>query len=95
MEKRLGITETRQRLADVVDQVRLRGEPFIIMKHGKPAAAVVPIALYERWQKERQELFDTIREIRVNNPQADPDRLMKDVLEAQQAVRRFLPGEER
>ena len=91
MAKRLGITEARERLSDIVDQVRYRGDQYIIVKHGKPAAAVVPIGVYRAWQKEREELFEAIRAIRESNPKADADQVMKDVLEAQQAVRRSLP----
>ena len=77
MEKQLGVTEARQRLASIINGVRLRGDNYIIVKYGKPAAAVVPIAVYRKWQKDRQELFQVVKEIRGRNPQADPDQAVR------------------
>ena len=87
MEKELGITDARRQFARIVDEARYRGDTYIIVKHGEPAAAIVPIALYRRWQEQRQELFDVIREMQARNPDADADEVMEEVLAAQQAVR--------
>lgn len=40
-----------------------------------------------REKQERKELFDLIREFQESSGDADPDEVMRDVLEAQQAVR--------
>ena len=87
MERRLGISEARKQLAQMVDQVKYKGENYIIFKHGQPAAAMVPMEVYLQWKREREELFDVIRRIQVTNAEADPDQVMQAVLEAQQAVR--------
>ena len=87
MEKELGITEARRQFSSIIDEVRYRGDNYVIVKHGEPAAAIVPISLYRKWQHERQELFNVIREIRERNQEADPDEVMQEVLKAQQAVR--------
>lgn len=63
MEKTLGITEIRTEIASIVEQVRNRGVVYIIQRHGKPAAAVVPIEIYEGWKQERARFFDTIRQV--------------------------------
>jgi prevent-host-death family protein len=88
MERRLGITEARKQLADIVDRVTYKGENYIIVRHGQEAAAVVPVDVYRRWKAEREELFEVIREVQQANFSADPDQVMQEVLEAQQAVRR-------
>ena len=87
MEKELGITKAREKFSNMVEQVQYRGDSYIISRHGKPAAAVVPIEVYESWKRQRQVLFDTIRRIQEANKDADPDEVMQDVLQAQQAVR--------
>jgi|Deesub1362B_J571_1020462.scaffolds.fasta_scaffold29975_2 prevent-host-death family protein len=87
MEKVLGITKARQEFSNVIEQVQYQGDSYIISRHGKPAAAVVPIEVYESWKRQRQALFDTIRKIQEANKDADPDEVMRDVLQAQQAVR--------
>jgi prevent-host-death family protein len=87
MEKRLGITQAREEFRDLVERVQYQGDTYIISRHGKPAAAVVPVELYESWKRQREEFFDLIRQIQEANIDADPNQVMEDVLQAQQAVR--------
>ena len=87
MEKELGVTDARRQFSSIIDEVRYRGDNYVIVKYGEPAAAIVPISLYRKWQHERQEVFNVIREIREMNQEADPDQVMQKVLKAQQAVR--------
>ena len=90
MERQVGISEARKQLAQMVDQVKYKGENYIIIKHGQPAAAVVPMEVYRQWKREREELFDVIRGIQATNADADPDQVMQAVLKAQQAVRQHM-----
>ena len=87
MERVLGITEARQEFSNVVERVQYQGDSYIISRHGKAAAAVVPVEVYESWKRQRKELFDAIRKIQEANRGTDPDEVMQDVLQAQQAVR--------
>ena len=87
MERQLGITEARKLLARIVDAVKYEGDNYVIVRHGQPAAAIVPMEVYRQWKREREGLFDVIRKIQAANADADPDEVMKQVLEAQQAVR--------
>ncbi len=61
MERELGVTEARRNLSDIVDQVQHQGATYLLSRHGKLAAAVVPIEVYEAWQRQRQEFFDLVR----------------------------------
>ena len=88
MEWQLGITEARKQLAQIVDQVKYKGEYYVIIRHGQPAAAVVPLDVYRQWKERREELFDAIRRVQEANADADPDQVMQEVLEAQQTIRR-------
>lgn len=92
MERKLDITEARKSLASIVDRVSYQGDNYIIVRHGQAAAAVVPMDVYRRWKEERHALFQTIREVQAANPDAAPDQVMQEVLEAQQAVRRSPTG---
>jgi prevent-host-death family protein len=87
MERELGITKARETLSDVVEQVQYQGATYIISRHGKPAAAVVPIEVYETWKRQRKAFFDAVRRLQSANEALDPDRVMEDVLQAQQALR--------
>jgi prevent-host-death family protein len=87
IERELGITKARETLGDVVEQVQLQGDTYVISRYGKPVAAIVPIEVYENWKRQRGKLFDTIGRIRSRNEEVDPDQVMQDVLQAQQAIR--------
>ena len=87
MERQLGITEARKQLAQIIDQAEYKGENCIIIRHGQPAAAVVSMEIYLQWKKERENLFGVIRRIQAANADADPEQVMREVLDAQQAVR--------
>lgn len=87
MQKKLGLTEARGKLSEIVNGVLYDRDTYIISKQGKPAAAVVPIDILEQWQAERDQLFEVIAEVHEQNKDVDPDELMEVILEAQQAVR--------
>lgn len=48
MEKSLGVTEVRNNFAEIVDEIRYLGSTVILIKSGKPAAAIIPITQYEK-----------------------------------------------
>jgi prevent-host-death family protein len=87
MERNLGVTEAREKLSDLIEQVQYQGDTYIINRHGKPAVAVVPIEVYQNWKRQRELLFDTIRKIQEANQDVDPEQVWEDVLQAQQAIR--------
>jgi prevent-host-death family protein len=87
METVLGVTKAREKLSEIVESVQYQNDAFIISRHGRPAAAVVPVEVYEAWKRQRKELFALITQFQEASGEADPDEVMKDVLEAQQAVR--------
>jgi len=88
VERSLGVTEARKELARIIDDVKYKGDNYVIVKHGQPAAVVVPVDLYRRWKEEREELFALIREMQTPNLEADPNQVMQEVLHAQQSIRR-------
>ena len=87
METLMGVTKAREKLSEIVESVQYQNDAYIISRHGRPAAAVVPIEIYESWKRQRKELFTLIKQFQEASGEADPDEVMQDVLEAQQAVR--------
>lgn len=86
MEKVLGITKAREDFSTIVEQVQHQGDSYIINRHGKPAAAVVPVQVYEEWKRQRQEFFEFIRQVQQ---QADltPEKADQIAHEAIKAAR--------
>jgi len=62
MEKVLGLTKAREIFGELVEQVQYQGDTFLISRNGKPAAAIVPVEVYESWKRERMIFFDMIRQ---------------------------------
>ena len=89
METTLGVTKAREKLSEIVESVQYENDAYIISRHGRPAAAVVPVEVYESWKRQRRELFALITTFQEASGDADPDEVMRDVLEAQQAVRQL------
>jgi prevent-host-death family protein len=63
MEKELGVTEARKALSDLVEKVQYQGDTYILSRHGKPAAAIVPVQVYENWKQNRDAFFNLIRDM--------------------------------
>ena len=63
---------------------------MIVQRHGEPVAAVVPIALYQQWKRDRDAFFDRLEAIAA---QADvPEKAAEGlVAEAVRTVRRRAP----
>lgn len=51
MEKTLSLSEAKMKLNHLVDEVVTRDDEFVITKNGKPAAVLIPAALYEGWKE--------------------------------------------
>ena len=86
MEKTLGVTKARETLSNIIEQVQYRGDAYLISRHGKPAAAVVPVQVYESWKRERDEFFDLVREIqqRADLEPEEAERLAAEAVAAAQ-----------
>ena len=63
MEKHFGIAEAREKFGNLIEQVQYEGGIVIINRHGKPAAAMVPIEVYETWKNQRRAFFDQLRQM--------------------------------
>ena len=92
METVLGVTKAREKLSEIVESVQYENDVYIISRHGRPAAAVVPVEVYESWKRQREEFFTLIRQFQEASGETDPVEVMEAVLEAQQAVRRQQKG---
>ena len=84
MEKVLGVTEARKKFSNIVEQVQYQGDTYLISRYGKPAAAVVPVEVYENWQRQRAEFFDLIRDMQeeANLSPEEADRIAAEAVAA-------------
>jgi len=87
MERTVSAFDARRSFGKVLQEVVAKGDRVIVQRHGEPVAALVPMALYEQWKREREAFFDRLEAIaaRVNVPEEEADEL---VAEAVRTVRR-------
>lgn len=49
--KELNMSEVRENLADILDEVKMKNESIVIEKYNKPQAAIVPFSEYEAFEE--------------------------------------------
>jgi len=52
MLKKISAMKVRQNLGQVMNEVSLRGDEYIVERAGKPLVAIIPIEKYLEYQKE-------------------------------------------
>lgn len=57
MTQLISIKDTRNRLAEVIDQVAIAGDEFIVTKFGEPKAMIVPIVKAKAQKSVLEETF--------------------------------------
>ncbi|MCX6046521.1 MAG: type II toxin-antitoxin system Phd/YefM family antitoxin [Chloroflexi bacterium] len=60
MEKTINAFEIRRSFGKIVQDVLIRGDKFIVERHGSPVAVVVPIEVYEQWKRSRERFFEAL-----------------------------------
>ena len=88
MIRTISAIEARQRFGQLMNEVQLRHDHYIIERAGKPMVAVVPVEEFQAWMGRREEFFQQIEQARTRNRDVDPEQIEADVEEAVKAVRR-------
>ncbi len=87
MVRRLDTKTVRDRLGEILDQARYRGDEFIVERRGRPLAAIIPYEEYEQLQRQRAHAFETLDRIRAANAGVDPEEVERDIARALDEVR--------
>lgn len=59
-EKRVGLLDAQGRLEEIVTAVAKTGDRYVVQENDHAVAVVVPVALYERWKRDRTSFFDDL-----------------------------------
>jgi len=73
----------RQNLGELLNEVQYRGDSVVITKGGKPVAAIVDIALYERIRSMREDfdrMLDALAEAGKKVPASEVESLVSDAV---------------
>lgn len=90
-EKTIAAFEARRQFGKMIRDVETHGDSYVVERHGEPVAAVVPLRVYERWKRERDEFLDILHSAQQNSLKYDPEmteeKAMEIALEAVAEVR--------
>jgi len=87
MLKKISAQKARQRFGELMDEVRLRGDRYIVERGNRPMVAVIPVEEYVTWEKIRERLYEKVRQIRERNQGVDSEVLESEIREAVEAAK--------
>ena len=67
MDRVMGVTEARSRFGEIVDKVHYQGDTVVLEKNGRPAAALISFALFEKFLKNREAAYQVVTEVQNQN----------------------------
>jgi prevent-host-death family protein len=88
MLKTVNAVKARQNLGQLINEVYLKDDQYIIERDGKPMVALVPLKHLERWLKQKEKDFEVFEQIRGKNKKVKRKKLERDVNLAIQSIRR-------
>jgi len=89
MLKKISAMKARQNLGQIMNEVAIRGDDYIIERAGKPLVAIIAMDKYQRLQEDRAEALQAVRSIWSKMEGADPEEVEEIIEEAIQATRKL------
>lgn len=87
MLKKLSAMKARQNLGQVMNEVSLKGNDYIIERAGKPLVAIISMEKYRILKKEREEAFRDLGRIWEKMEKENPEIVEKTIDEAVKSAR--------
>ncbi len=87
MAKRVSAMEVRKRFGEIMNEVSLRDDEYIIERDGKPMAAVIPIWKLEQLEKMKKEFCKKIEEFREIGSKTKREELESVINDAWKATK--------
>lgn len=89
MQKKISAMKARQNLGQIMNEVAIRGDDYIIERAGKPLVAIIDLEKYQRLEEDRQEALQAVRSIWSKMEGADAKKVEEIVEEAIRATRKL------
>jgi len=86
MLKRISAQKARQNFGELMDEVRLRGDRYIVNRGDKPLVAVIPVEEYLAWEQARERLYSRIVLVRDRTRREEAEALEDEIRQAVAAV---------
>jgi len=88
MYKKVSALKVRQNLGQIMNEVSLRGDDYIIERAGKPLVAMIPIEKYQSMQEEVEKFFESLDQLRTNVKKGDQNGMNGLIDEAVRSYRK-------
>jgi prevent-host-death family protein len=88
MLKKVSAIKVRQNLGQVMNEVALKSDEYIVERAGKPLVAIIPIEKYLNMKKDRDEFFHMYEVMQAAAARGDKESIDRDIEEAVKAARR-------
>lgn len=88
MLKTIGAMKARQNLGQVMNEVALRGDDYIVERAGKPLVAIIPIEKYQRLERDWAAFWQEVKNFQEGVKDADPAELDAAIAEAVAAAKK-------
>ena len=87
MLKKISAMKARQNLGQIMNEVSLKGDDYIIERAGKPLVAVVSMKKFQALQRDRDEAISGLEQIWEKMKDESPKTVTKTINEAVEAAR--------
>jgi prevent-host-death family protein len=86
MLKKISALKVRQNLGQVMNEVALRGDDYIVERSGKPLVAIIPLGKYWQMEKALEGFSESVNEFRQAGKKAGAKVVEEAITEAVAAV---------
>lgn len=87
MIKTISAIKARQNLGQIMNEVSIKSDRYIIERNGKPLVAIVPISFIEEEEAKKKDFLNLIDKAR-NNSNTSEEESQNDIMEAIKEVRK-------
>jgi len=87
MLKKVSAMKARQNFGQVMNEVSLKGDDYVIERAGKPLVAIISMEKYQIIQKEREETLRTLDKVWAKMKGEKPEAVESMIDEAVKSVR--------
>ena len=87
MVKKLAALKARQNLGQVMNEVALRGDEYIVERAGKPLVAIISMERYRMIEENRVSALDALNDIWTKMKKEKPQIIEDTINEAVRSVR--------
>ena len=79
MVKTISAMKIRQNLGQVMNEVALRGDDYVIERAGKPMVAIIPMEKYRKLQRDLDDFYAEVQEFQAASKNADPQEVSQAI----------------